>query len=151
MGQQIKNNLYLNINYKDYTDENFSEEIKLKLKKVYSNSKILNSYENNSFQINQTSKNLLKNNSYLPINDYLYIKQYNDDYYIYNVKDDIFYYRGRYNEYFYYAKIINKKKYYTILKDNEIVGYKTSNNYFYNKKEDFVLGKLEEYNKLIYE
>ncbi|HIS17492.1 MAG TPA: hypothetical protein IAC02_02635, partial [Candidatus Coprovivens excrementavium] len=99
----------------------------------------------------QNSKNLLKNNSYLPISDYIYIKQYNNDYYIYNVKDNIFYYRGRYNEYFYYAKIIDNKKYYIVLKENEIVGYKTSNKYFYNEKEDFVLDKLDEYNKLIYE
>lgn len=149
--QQIKNNLYLSISYKDYTNEYYNEEIKLKLKKVYSNSKILNSYKPNLYQINQNSKNLLKNNSYLPISDYIYIKQYNNDYYIYNVKDNIFYYRGRYNEYFYYAKIIDNKKYYIVLKENEIVGYKTSNKYFYNEKEDFVLDKLDEYNKLIYE
>ena len=147
--QQIKNNLYLSISYKDYTNEYYNEEIKLK--KVYSNSKILNSYKPNLYQINQNSKNLLKNNSYLPISDYIYIKQYNNDYYIYNVKDNIFYYRGRYNEYFYYAKIIDNKKYYIVLKENEIVGYKTSNKYFYNEKEDFVLDKLDEYNKLIYE
>lgn len=149
--KQIKNNLYLSISYRDYTNEYYNEEIKLKLKKVYSNSKILNSYKPNLYQINQNSKNLLKNNSYLPISDYIYIKQYNNDYYIYNVKDNIFYYRGRYNEYFYYAKIIDNKKYYIVLKENEIVGYKTSNKYFYNEKEDFVLGKLDEYNKLIYE
>lgn len=82
----VKNldNLYIKLEYQDAYSKNVVEKIELKVNKIDGNDKIFYKKENSKEVIDDSTLNLLKNNSYKKINNYLYEKKVGEKLYQFN-------------------------------------------------------------------
>lgn len=143
-------NLYIQISYTDYEDKLQTEQIKLNLSSKISNNSLFYSNKGDVFIPNQNTVNLLKNNNYTEVDNNIWEKKINNDYYSYDIKKDIFYYEGTYQDVSIYAKIDSKDtKTFAVIKNNNVIAYSIRSTSNLDKYEDIISGKLKEKNKLI--
>lgn len=139
--------LFLIIEYKDYSEKTIKENFSLNFSKEKSNNKTFYKKELSDNDI--SNENLLHNNGYQKKSNYEYEKIIGNDTYTYNIVNKTLYYKGKKGELTLYGISENNgSNYYVVLNENAIIEYQISGTNTGKKYFEIMLEKLSEINNL---
>ncbi len=139
--------LFLIIEYKDYSGKIIKENFPLNFSKEKSNNKVF--YKKEQSDNDVSIENLLHNNGYQKKSDYEYEKIIGNDTYTYNIVNKILYYKGKKGELTLYGiSGHNGSNYYAILNKDDIIEYQIPGTNTGKKYFEIMVEKLNEINNL---